>query len=146
MKRTTEFIGSYDHITTPCAGGCDHGQHCDEWRYTVIAEGGAYALTLEVFAGNYPRGGHRPPTGAMLIECRAPTGKADERVHVCPHLTGRGCVRSSSCGPAAAFYEEHGLPYSDAEARAHNDSRGVPIQSEVFWLELERLAAEWSQR
>lgn len=123
----------------------DHGTHCDEWWYAVVLGPGDFALSLRVFAGNFP-GRTRKPQGTDLtghagffLEDDEDAFRLGQPLGSCPYL-GRCSISHTTGLGAREFYEQHGI----------QKFNGTGEQPESFWVALEDrarlLAAEAHKR
>lgn len=125
-RRGRQFIPAYD--CGPGGRDCkhakkgDHGQHCDDWMFVVARPG--FAVSLEVFAGNFPRGQQGRPSGANLnIHSSKQLYEWDAKpIPGCRFIEAPCFTDGTSLG-AQSFYETHGSGKYD--------------ETEWFWRALE---------
>lgn len=136
-RRGRQLVAGYD--CGPDGRDCkhepkgNHGQHCDDWIFVIAAPG--FAVSLEVFSGEYPRGPlgvpeMDRPLAASVVK-HSPSQlydfAPDPSAKHCGFIDGP-CWSDAGSLMARDFYELHG--------------HGTFDETESFWLALEGLFSE----
>ena len=139
MKRVFKSITGYDCVNAPCKHDekGDHGIHAEEWRYALVDDEGAMAITLTCYTDRFPDtvpespalSFIRPIMGAVIMLHTAFSSGGEKALRKCD-LLGRCAIYGESYMIADEIVKKHAVAEQE--------------QSDAFWDAMKEIYDRWS--
>ena len=137
MKRVFKSIPGYDCVNAPCKHNPpgDHGIHAEEWRYSLVDDDGAMAISLTCYTNRFPDTvpespalSHIRPIMGAIIMLHTAFASGDKQLSKCD-LLGHCAIYGESYLIADEIVKKHAVAEHD--------------QSDAFWDAMKEVYDRW---